>query len=90
MQFVFSVGCTNYKVSLKVNLAKSSWSCLKVWYISIWGYFKKAIQKIAEVTGDFIENKSGEKVAAVSRLKLESQEKSVKTSKERYISPEKK
>ena len=52
--------------------------------------FRKSNTKRAEVTGDFIGNQSVEKVVALSRLNLESEEISIKAPKERYISPEKK
>ena len=44
--------------------------------------FQKSNTKKAEVTGDLIANKSAEKVVAVSRLKVESEEKSTRTHKE--------
>ena len=51
---------------------------------------KRAIQKTAEATGDFIGNKTADKTTKASKNNLEEEAKNeIEIPKERYISPEK-
>ena len=78
--------------------SKTSWCAKKSTTAAIKTASKRAIQNIAEATGDLIGNKIADKITSVSRKKStkeshnndETKEEDVKitTPKKRYISPE--